>query len=69
MSARSQALVPLSTEQQAAMQAVAVTEQRRPPGRPLSAWPYAPAFFCCLNWSRQMSSTDSPFFLPAPAAE
>ncbi|MFP1453865.1 hypothetical protein ACLB1N_36570 [Escherichia coli] len=29
MSARSRALIPLSAEQQAAMQAVAVTEQRR----------------------------------------
>ncbi|EMB0527918.1 plasmid SOS inhibition protein A, partial [Escherichia coli] len=40
MSARSRALIPLSAEQQAAMQAVAVTEQRRQ-GRTLSAWPYA----------------------------
>ena len=41
MSARSRALIPLSAEQQAAMQAVAVTEQRRRQGRTLSAWPYA----------------------------
>lgn len=40
MSARSRALIPLSAEQQAAMQAVAVTEQRRRQGRTLSAWPY-----------------------------
>ncbi|EPN8033998.1 plasmid SOS inhibition protein A [Escherichia coli] len=45
MSARSRALIPLSAEQQAAMQAVAVTEQRRRQGRTLSAWPYATAFF------------------------
>ncbi len=37
MSARSRALIPLSAEQQAAMQAVAVTEQRRRQGRTLSA--------------------------------
>lgn len=47
MSARSRALIPLSAEQQAAMQAVAVTEQRRRQGRTLSAWPYASAFFPC----------------------
>ncbi|MEH4902133.1 plasmid SOS inhibition protein A, partial [Escherichia coli] len=52
MSARSRALIPLSAEQQAAMQAVAVTEQRRQ-GRTLSAWPYATAFFRCLNGSRR----------------
>ncbi|WP_165398920.1 plasmid SOS inhibition protein A, partial [Escherichia coli] len=51
MSARSRALIPLSAEQQAAMQAVAVTEQRRRQGRTLSAWPYATAFFRCLNGS------------------
>lgn len=33
MSARSRALIPLRAEQQAAMQAVAVTEQRRRQGR------------------------------------
>ncbi len=52
MSARSRALIPLSAEQQAAMQAVAVTEQRRRQGRTLSAWPYASAF---LNGSRRIS--------------
>ncbi|EEW3591843.1 plasmid SOS inhibition protein A, partial [Escherichia coli] len=55
MSARSRALIPLSAEQQAAMQAVAVTEQRRRQGRTLSAWPYASAFFRCLNGSRRIS--------------
>ena len=34
MSARSQALVPLSTEQQAAWRAVAETEKRRHQGEP-----------------------------------
>ena len=53
MSARSRALIPLSAEQQAAMQAVAVTEQRRRQGRTLSAWPYATAFFRCLNGRRR----------------
>ncbi|HFG4436331.1 TPA: plasmid SOS inhibition protein A, partial [Escherichia coli] len=58
MSARSRALIPLSAEQQAAMQAVAVTEQRRLHGRTLSPWPYARAFFRCLNGSRRISLTD-----------
>lgn len=61
MSARSRALIPLSAEQQAAMQAVAVTEQRRRQGRTLSAWPYASAFFRCLNGSRRISLTDLAF--------
>lgn len=65
MSARSRALIPLSAEQQAAMQAVAVTEQRRRQGRTLSAWPYATAFFRCLNGSRRISLTDLRFFAPA----
>ncbi len=65
MSARSRALIPLSAEQQAAMQAVAVTEQRRRQGRTLSAWPYASAFFRCLNGSRRISLTDLRFFAPA----
>ncbi len=62
MSARSRALIPPSAEQQAAMQAVAVTEQRRRQGRTLSAWPYASAFFRCLNGSRRISLTDLRFF-------
>ncbi|MGR9777184.1 plasmid SOS inhibition protein A, partial [Escherichia coli] len=68
MSARSRALIPLSAEQQAAMQAVAVTEQRRQ-GRTLSAWPYATAFFRCLNGSRRISLTDLRFFAPALTKE
>ena len=69
MSARSRALIPLSAEQQAAMQAVAVTEQRRRQGRTLSAWPYASAFFRCLNGSRRISLTDLRFFTPALTKE
>ena len=69
MSARSRALIPLSAEQQAAMQAVAVTEQRRRQGRTLSAWPYATAFFRCLNGSRRISLTDLRFFAPALTKE
>lgn len=69
MSARSRALIPLSAEQQAAMQAVAVTEQRRRQGRTLSAWPYACAFFRCLNGSRRISLTDLRFFAPALTKE
>ncbi|MDA4232305.1 plasmid SOS inhibition protein A, partial [Escherichia coli] len=49
MSARSQALVPLSTEQQAAWRAVAETEKRRHQGNTLAEYPYACAFFRCLN--------------------
>lgn len=51
MSARSQALVPLSTEQQAAWRAVAETEKRRHQGNTLAEYPYAGAFFRCLNGS------------------
>ncbi|EIF2565291.1 plasmid SOS inhibition protein A, partial [Salmonella enterica] len=69
MSARSRALIPLSAEQQAAMQAVAVTEQRRRQGRTLPAWPYATAFFRCLNGSRRISLTDLRFFAPALTKE
>ncbi|HDS9510621.1 TPA: plasmid SOS inhibition protein A, partial [Klebsiella pneumoniae subsp. pneumoniae] len=69
MSVRSRALIPLSAEQQAAMQAVAVTEQRRRQGRTLSAWPYATAFFRCLNGSRRISLTDLRFFAPALTKE
>ncbi len=51
------------------MQAVAVTEQRRRQGRTLSAWPYASAFFRCLNGSRRISLTDLRFFAPALTKE
>ncbi len=44
MNARSQALVPLSTEQQAAWRAVAETEKRRHQGNTLAEYPYAGAF-------------------------
>ncbi len=45
MNARSRALVPLSTEQQAAWRAVAETEKRRHQGNTLAEYPYAGAFF------------------------
>ncbi len=45
MSARSQALVPLSTEQQAAWRAVAETEKRRHQGNTLAEYPYAGGVF------------------------
>ncbi|MBL7448333.1 plasmid SOS inhibition protein A, partial [Escherichia coli] len=48
MSVRSQALVPLSAEQQAAWRAVAETEKRRHQGNTLAEYPYAGAFFRCL---------------------
>ena len=62
MSARSQALVPLSTEQQAAWRAVAETEKRRHQGNTLAEYPYAGAFFRCLNGSRRISLSDLRFF-------
>lgn len=64
MSARSRALIPLSAEQQAAMQAVAVTEQRRRQGCTLAEYPYAGAFFRYLNGSRRISLNDLRFFCP-----
>ena len=69
MSARSQALVPLSTEQQAAWRAVAETEKRRHQGNTLAEYPYAGAFFRCLNGSRRISLSDLRFFMPSLTAE
>ncbi len=69
MSARSQALVPLSTEQQAAWRAVAETEKRRNQGNTLAEYPYAGAFFRCLNGSRRISLSDLRFFMPSLTAE
>lgn len=69
MSARSQALVPLSTEQQAAWRAVAETEKRRHQGNMLAEYPYAGAFFRCLNGSRRISLSDLRFFMPSLTAE
>ncbi|MGS9121438.1 plasmid SOS inhibition protein A, partial [Salmonella enterica subsp. enterica serovar Infantis] len=65
MSARSRARIPLSAEQQAAMQAVAVPEQRRRQGRTLSAGPYARAVFRCGNGSRGRWGTAVGGFAPA----
>lgn len=69
MSARSQALVPLSAEQQAAWRAVAETEKRRHQGNSLAEYPYAGAFFRCLNGSRRISLSDLRFFMPSLTAE
>lgn len=69
MSARSQALVPLSTEQQAAWRAVAETEKRRHQGNTLAEYPYAGAFFRCLNGSRRISLSDLRFFMLSLTAE
>nr|UGK56962.1 hypothetical protein [Escherichia coli] len=49
MSARSQALVPLSAEQQAAWRAVAETEKRRHRGNTLAEYPYAGGRFFPLS--------------------
>ncbi|MEL2470037.1 plasmid SOS inhibition protein A, partial [Escherichia coli] len=69
MSVRSRALVPLSTEQQAAWRAVAETEKRRHQGNTLAEYPYAGAFFRCLNGSRRISLSDLRFFMPSLTAE
>uniref|UniRef100_UPI0021B3D74D plasmid SOS inhibition protein A n=1 Tax=Escherichia coli TaxID=562 RepID=UPI0021B3D74D len=71
MSARSRALVPLplSAEQQATWRAVAETEKRRHQGNLLAEYPYAGAFFRCLNGSRRMSLSDLRFFMPSLTAE
>ncbi|STT63543.1 PsiA [Klebsiella pneumoniae] len=69
MSVRSQALVPLSAEQQAAWRAVAETEKRRHQGNTLAEYPYAGAFFRCLNGSRRISLSDLRFFMPSLTAE
>lgn len=69
MSARSRALVPLSTEQQAAWRAVAETEKRRHQGNTLAEYPYAGMFFRCLNGSRRISLSDLRFFMPSLTAE
>ncbi|WP_173673348.1 plasmid SOS inhibition protein A, partial [Escherichia coli] len=69
MTARQYALVPLSTEQQAAWRAVAETEKRRHHGNPLAEYPYAGAFFRCLNGSRRISLSDLRFFMPSLTAE
>ncbi|EOM5336234.1 plasmid SOS inhibition protein A, partial [Escherichia coli] len=69
MSVRSRALVPLCTEQQAAWRAVAETEKRRHQGNTLAEYPYAGAFFRCLNGSRRISLSDLRFFMPSLTAE
>ncbi len=68
MRARSQALVPLSAEQQAAWRALAETEKRRHQGNTLAEYPYAGAFFRCLNGSRRISLSDLRFFMPSLTA-
>lgn len=69
MSVRSRALVPLSTEQQAAWRAVAETEKRRHQGNTLAEYSYAGAFFRCLNGSRRISLSDLRFFMPSLTVE
>ncbi|MCT9601199.1 plasmid SOS inhibition protein A, partial [Escherichia coli] len=69
MSVHSRALVPLCTEQQAAWRAVAETEKRRHQGNTLAEYPYAGAFFRCLNGSRRISLSDLRFFMPSLTAE
>ncbi|EDW0701209.1 plasmid SOS inhibition protein A, partial [Salmonella enterica subsp. enterica] len=63
------ALVPLSPVYQAALKAVAETENRRQRGSRLAAYPYATAFFRCLNGSRRVSLDDLRLFSPALTAD
>ncbi|MCN5733958.1 plasmid SOS inhibition protein A, partial [Escherichia coli] len=56
-------------EQQAAWRAVAETEKRRHQGSTLAEYPYAGAFFRCLNGSRRISLSDLRFFMPSLTAE
>lgn len=69
MKAHSRALVPLSAEQQAAWRAVAETEKRCHQGNTLAEYPYAGAFFRCLNGSRRIALSDLRFFMPSLTAE
>ncbi|EAM2837692.1 TPA: plasmid SOS inhibition protein A [Salmonella enterica] len=63
------ALVPLSPVYQAALKAIAETENRRQRGSRLAAYPYATAFFRCLNGSRRVSLDDLRLFSPALTAD
>ncbi|MBW9312435.1 plasmid SOS inhibition protein A [Escherichia coli] len=68
MSARSQALVPLSTEQQAAWRAVA---RRKNAAIRETRWRNIRmrGVFRCLNGSRRISLSDLRFFMPSLTAE
>ncbi len=48
---------------------MAETEKRRHQGNTLAEYPYAGAFFCCLNGSRRISLSDLRFFMPSLTAE
>lgn len=61
--------VPLSAERQAALRAIAETEKRLLRGSRLAAYPYAAAFFRCLNGSRRISLADLRVFSPALTAD
>ncbi|MFV2503934.1 plasmid SOS inhibition protein A, partial [Escherichia coli] len=62
-------MVPLSTENQAALRAVAVTVKRRLMGTTMDVSPYAGAFFRCLNGRRRISLSDLRFFMPSLNAD
>lgn len=65
MKAECCALVPLSRERQAALQAIAEVENRLLRGRRLADYSYVCAFFRCLNGSRWVSLTDLRLFSPS----
>ncbi|EKK3319759.1 plasmid SOS inhibition protein A [Salmonella enterica] len=69
MKSECRALVPISPAYQAALKAVAETENRRQRGSRLAAYPYAMAFFRCLNGSRRVSLDDLRLFSPALTAD
>ncbi|ENF26107.1 psiA family protein [Escherichia coli P0304816.12] len=48
---------------------MAETEKRRHQGNTLAEYPYAGAFFRCLNGSRRISLSDLRFFMPSLTAE
>ncbi len=64
MSARSRALIPLSAEQQAAMQAVAVTEQRRRQGTHTFSMALCQRFLSLPEWQSPDFADRSPLFCP-----
>lgn len=57
------------SSQRRATGAVAETEKRRHQGKTLAEYPYAGAFFRCLNGSRRISLSDLRFFMPSLTAE
>ncbi len=64
MSARSRALIPLSAEQQAAMQAVAVTRTTSSSGTHTFSMALCHRFLSLPEWQSPDFADRSPLFLP-----